>query len=239
MIGSIQHIVDEFFLEQLINEPTHEDGNILDLIFTNNVDLLHSFTCNETSFSDHHIINCKCNYNQTETIAYATPSSEEKSFESLNFFSDEIEWDKLSEELSTYPWEQELSTLDNHPSMITKFTTVCYEICKKLVPIKKPKTASSKLKIPRYRRTLMKRRTKVHKQLKQKHLSNRRRTRLKQELIEIELSLTTDYCKERQTQEALAVSAIKSNSKHFFSYEKSLPKHTWVLVLLSDRTLNL
>ena len=89
MIGSIQGIIDEFFLEQLIDKPTHQDGNILDLIFTNNTDILHSFTCTETTFSDHHIINCKSTYTQTKNIDYNTPaSSEEKQFESLNFFSE-------------------------------------------------------------------------------------------------------------------------------------------------------
>ena len=66
----------------------------------------------------------------------------------------------------------------------------------------------------------MRRRTKIKKQMKQKRIQTRRRTKLKHELIEIEMALQSDYCSQRKKQEEQAVSAIKNNSKHFFSYAK-------------------
>ena len=221
MISSIQNIVDEYFLEQLIDLPTHEDGNILDLIFTNNMEMLHSFSCDETINSDHHLVNCKSNYiyKQSDTQTHFQTAPE--SFEDLNFFSDDVNWDKISEELSAYNWDKELPICDTHATMIDKFCEICYKICKKYVPAKKPKNShNSKLKIPRHRRNLMRRRTKIKKQMKQKRIRTRRRTKLKHELIEIEMALQSDYCSQRKKQEEQAVSAIKNNSKHFFSYAK-------------------
>ena len=66
----------------------------------------------------------------------------------------------------------------------------------------------------------MRRRTKIKKQMKQNKIAKRRRTKLKHELIEIEMTLQSDYCSQRKKQEEQAVSAIKTNSKHFFSYAK-------------------
>ena len=62
MINSIQNIFDEYFLEKLIDLPTHKDGNLLDLLFTNNTEILHSFSYDETMNSDHYLVSCKTNY---------------------------------------------------------------------------------------------------------------------------------------------------------------------------------
>ena len=224
MINSMQRVVDEFFLEQLIDTATHQDGNILDLIFTNNADLLHSFSCDETIFSDHHLVHCKSNYIYKQTTEQKSASTENDSFGNLNFFSDDVNWEKISQELSDCHWEQELSHCDNHSTMMDKFIELCFKVCQKFVPKKKSRIPNSKIKIPRYRRNLMRRRTKIKKKIKQKRLSAKRRTKLKHELIEIEVSLKSDYCKEKATQEDHAISAIRKNSKHFFSYAKKFSK---------------
>ena len=225
MIESIQETVDEFLLEQLVDQPTHEDGNMLDLFFTNNPDILHSISCNETIQSDHHIVTFKSTYILSKTSSNTPNLPPEDSFDNLNFFSDEVNWDEINSKLSQYPWEDELSHLD-HPTMINKFCEVCLEICKKLVPSKKAKnkTLCNKIKIPKHRRILMRRRNKVHKHLRRNRLSISRRNRLKQELVDIEMSLQRDYSSEKKLQEDHAVASIKTNSKHFYSYAKKFSK---------------
>ena len=44
----------------------------------------------------------------------------------------------------------------------------------------------------------MRRRTKIKKQMKQNKIPKRRRTKLKHELIEIEIALQSDYCSQRK-----------------------------------------
>ena len=58
--GSLNSYLDNFvnsnFLTQHITNPTHKDGNLLDLVFTNNDSILHSYDCippSLTSISDH------------------------------------------------------------------------------------------------------------------------------------------------------------------------------------------
>ena len=225
MIQNMQTIVDEFFLEQLIDTSTHQDGNTLDLIFTNNKDLLHSFSCDETIYSDHYHVHCKSNYTTEHPIKQEFSAPREDSFENINFFSDDVNWDKIIQELSDCDWDNIFEHCDSHSTMVDTFIEFCYNVCKKYVPEKKAKQRNTKIiKIPRYRRNLMRRRNKIKKQLTKKKVTTRRRTKLKHELVEIELSLKTDYCKERTEQENLAVSAIRKNSKHFYAYAKKFSK---------------
>ena len=48
MAAELRCFCDEFFLKQVVNEPTHKDGNILDLVFTNNMDLISDINVKET-----------------------------------------------------------------------------------------------------------------------------------------------------------------------------------------------
>ena len=46
----------ETLLSQLVNEPTHQSGNVLDLILTSDNDCLSLISVNELNFSDHKLI---------------------------------------------------------------------------------------------------------------------------------------------------------------------------------------
>ena len=91
------------------------------------------------------------------------------------------------------------------------------------MPLRPKYSAKSKSDIPRHRRVLMRRRTKVSKQYhsetnaasKQKHSD---------ELREIEKSLQTSYKSQLVYDEEKAVNAIKTNSKYFFSYAQKRNK---------------
>jgi len=47
---------DKHFLHQVVHTPTHRSGNTLDLVFTNNKNLINDTICYETSMSDHYIV---------------------------------------------------------------------------------------------------------------------------------------------------------------------------------------
>ena len=92
MIECIKTMVDDFLLEQIVDHPTHKDGNLLDLLFTNNREIIHSANYDKTTYSDHHIITFKSTLRiskaTNKTIAPDLPAAE--SFENLNFFSPDI-----------------------------------------------------------------------------------------------------------------------------------------------------
>ena len=86
------------FLEQIVNEPTRNDQNILDLILSKNTDLIHSVSVYKTEKSDHDIVYCTLLHpqfmlNQVATPQF-TPSSE---LDDINFNS--ADWEAINRDL--------------------------------------------------------------------------------------------------------------------------------------------
>ncbi len=63
MFTDLNNLCDEHFLKQYIHCPTHIAGNTLDLLFSNNQHLVHSYECLEVvrNVSDHMIVR-SCTY---------------------------------------------------------------------------------------------------------------------------------------------------------------------------------
>ena len=54
MISNLQEFSQNFFMTQIISEPTHKDRNVLDLVLTNNDKLIHDVQCIGTLLSTSH-----------------------------------------------------------------------------------------------------------------------------------------------------------------------------------------
>lgn len=104
--------------------------------------------------------------------------------------------------------------------MPERLSSVCLDICKTHVPLKRPKKRRT---IPPDRRKLMRSRTKVTQPLAA-NPSNDKTAKLKKRLTEIEKSLRLSYEDEDQRQEEKATSNIKKNPNYFFSYAKRFSK---------------
>ena len=82
------------FLTQLVQQPTHRQGNTLDLIFSNNPIIIHSCNNVDTLLSDHVIVECQTTYSPT---AFDEKKHEKKvdtggggvQYNKLNFFSED------------------------------------------------------------------------------------------------------------------------------------------------------
>jgi hypothetical protein len=96
------------------------------------------------------------------------------------------------------------------------------EITSKHVPLKTLMRKNCP-KIPRDRRILMKKRRKLQIQMS-KDISEARKDKLKKKLIKIEIALQKSIAAAQNYREAKAISAIKTNSKYFFSYAKKFSK---------------
>merc|ERR1711874_766442 len=106
-------------------------GNILDILLTNNAEMLHSYECNETIFSDHYIVGAKINYKNAdqkngEEIKIKTEESS-TNFDRLNFFSENIDWKKIQEDLEKLNWRAELRRCPPE-EMLTRFFGICFSI---------------------------------------------------------------------------------------------------------------
>ena len=225
MMADLQALTTDHFLFQNILKPTHRDGNILDLCFTNNPAFMHSYQCHGTSLSDHLIIEAWTSFQHTTKEDNAQPLNEEPLstagiFSSLNFMSEEVDWDNLDRELNSTNWESEFAGL-SPTAMLDRFLEISAKASEKFCP--KKKQAGKKKRIPRIRRNLMRRRTKINKQLASGPVDSKRQ-KLNQEAKDIEKKLQESYRNERSAMEHRAVAAVKKNSKYFYSYVRKFSK---------------
>ena len=227
MLEQITELANNHFLSQYICKATHIKGNTLDLIYTNNPDLIHSYNCVNVSstISDHCIIEGYCKYNTNQKNKTSgknkIPSYTKKapSLNEFNFYSKDINWETIYQKLNDYDWKANLNGTENS-DMMEKILSVCYNIVKDLVPKKAKWSNKKKSHIPRERKNLMRRRSRINHQLANKINSNKR-DRLENERIDIEMKLQSSYRNENKEREKRACEAIKVNSKYFFSYAKT------------------
>ena len=212
---------DKHFLSQLVAKPTHSAGNILDLIFTNNRQLIQEISSNHTTYSDHYHVEASTFFKSHFARTQKQTRTFSNVFDTLNFFSDDVDWQQLENALEQVDWSSEF----NGKTPTEKYhhlISICENTSKIHVPHKRS-AIPRKSKIPRDRRILMRRRTKINKQLN-KHQTPSKRQQLTKELVEIELKFQDSYKKSYSAQEQKAIDAIKKNPKYFFTYVKKFSK---------------
>ena len=225
MIELLQELASEYFLFQQITEPTHKQGNTLDLMFSNNPAFLHHYTASPTILSDHYLIEgAAAIKSPTEKNSFREPKAQDgpaSIFDALNFHSEEVIWSDIESDLSEICWETEFQGM-NPAELMNFLSEKCAEISKEHVPERKSSDRKHST-IPRDRRILMRRRCKVNKQLCSTQ-SEDTKTRLKKEAREIEIKLQRSHRNEQNSNETKAVGAIKRNSRYFYSYAKKFSK---------------
>ena len=157
MAQDLLSLVNEHYLFQQSMHPTHRCGNILDLCFSNNPELLHSYQCTRTILSDHHIVECYTAYTRTTRQSSSrqpqTSDGPGSVFDTLNFMSGDVDWDSLERELHGFGWDSAFSQL-NPNQMLHSFIATCCSISQKHVPLRK-QSDNKVSKIPCARRILM------------------------------------------------------------------------------------
>ena len=226
MIKDLVVFKNEFYLAQEIMKPTHNKGNILDLLFTNNCELLHSYECNESLFSDHYLIDGKINYKSTVCVKEKNTDIPNEisttNFDQLNFFSEKIDWKKMNEELQRFDWRGEFRGLPPE-EMLAGFLYNCFSVCEKYIPQKRKTFKSAPSKIPRDRKMLMRNRKRKLNAIT-KVRSSSRKAKLLDEVRTIEKSLKSSYEIDQAENEHKAILAISRNSKYFYSYAKKFSR---------------
>ena len=223
MVSALYNLAIDHFLIQQYDCPTHRAGNTIDLLFSNSSNIIHSIEACPSSVSDHYLMTTSTMYNIPQSINEepdTNPDEECKSFRSLNFFNETINWDALSKELDNHNWQLEFRKL-SPTEMMTSFSSVCLDISSKWIPTRPPKQSHSK--IPNQRRSLMRRRTILKKQYVPNRSELRRISILKQ-LTAIEKELQKSHSNRRLDAEAKAIEKIKTNPKFFFTFARRYSK---------------
>ena len=148
----------EQYLQQYIEEPTRKK-NTLDVFLTNNDQLTRQIIITETSISDHNIIQIETNIKIVEENHQVKKSN--LSYRDLNFFKEGISWASIDADLLNTSWNMLLTDVKTD-EMYKIITNICLEIGKKHVL---PKKRTRKHQIPRDRRAVMRKRSKLQKKI--------------------------------------------------------------------------
>ena len=209
-------------LLQVVDQATHA-VEILDLVFSNNCDLVSSIAVEDwTAFTDHKLViaNSNYQYKQEDPVREEQHLCEtSKRYTALNFH--QAPWDEVKAGLAGINWEK-LENLACPTAALSEFHDRLLELLEQLVPVKK-KSSKKRPKMHRMRRLLWKRHAKAKRQFKSSK-SISKLSEYMQKMWEMERLLNADYTATNIMEEDEAVFRIKSNTKAFFSFARSRQK---------------
>ena len=123
---------------QYVRQPTHIAGNILDLVFTNNPEIIHSINCQQTlrSVLDHYIVECSTVMQSVSSTQIETKPDFHSPLDKLNFFDETIKWDDVNNMLRSFNWVTEFDGLSPN-EMLSRFIQIITNCCQTHIPVKK------------------------------------------------------------------------------------------------------
>ena len=215
-------------LTQIIDKPTrvplNETANILDLIITNNSEVIREVSILPTKLSDHEIVSVilsdqfKC---QTPDMRpKRNNNNNQLSFNSLNFTK--ADFSEISEELKEIDWDtmKQQCTSETFPETFYK---EILSICAKHTP---QKQFSYKKKSSKYQKlcySINRKRRKIKSRIKVIQKSKADSDRLPyyfQKLLTLEKEAQEKITRVLKAEEEQAINALKDNPKFFYSFAK-------------------
>ena len=214
-------LTDDFFLKQLITEPTR-GKNILDLVFSNITDDL--FDCNISKYktlSDHNLIELKLNagYNNAPNQEIPRPQQENENQEQTGYTQfnfHKADYNAINSDLSAINWLNQLKD-KSVQDQLTRFNDIVLEITGKYTSKKQANYKIYRSKYYKERRALWRKRRRV---------MSKKDTESRQKLIEeIEIDIKKSHSAERLHNEHQAIEKITTNAKYFYSYANKSRKN--------------
>ena len=211
----LMNLCCNFNLIQIIDKPTR-GNNILDLVFTNELDVFSSTEISQSALSDHYFIDLTTTF-KTNIINETTNNfNGNEGLRKLNFFSNKIKWEAINTELNSINWK-ELFKDKNTFECTTILNKKINEICMKYIPMKG--ADEGKKKIPKVRKKLLGR-LKMLKRGKKRAFSKKKKEELEQKILETEKQLMESRRIEKIEKEKAIVQNLPKNPKLLFSYAK-------------------
>ena len=216
-LESLNNIMDKHNLVQIIDEPTRKE-NTLDLVITNEIQMIAQVDVTRSALSDHDLIELTTNIitKKRQTKRNTNSMGVEHDFWQLNFNDENINWEMINKEIKCILWKGVLNNLDTEES-IGIFMEILVKICRKYIPIKKPKSNS---KIPKERKRLFDKIKKL-KRSKNKIRSKSKIQAISTKIKETESEIVKHKRKENITKEQNVIKNMKENPKQFYQYIKT------------------
>ena len=218
--------VNENLLIQTVTEYTRKGKSILDLVLTNDEDIIFSTKVESNNLDTDHDTVTNQIYLKTQH-SEEKPPTEKKLIDNLNF--NKAEWNKIRDELSEIKWSEvfneEMSVSDMSEVLETQITT----ICAKHTPEKMEKNKVNN--IPRNRLVLIRRRKRINgsinylKYVKEKQPNTTEKiSKLIKKRDEIESEIKQLIKEEILKKEIEAINKMKRNPKFFYQYVKKFSR---------------
>ena len=220
MINTLSELCTSLHLTQMITEPTHYQGNTLDLVFTNNTSLIHDHCVIPMlrSTSHHYMVTLQTQYKAPNLPRNDDEQPRLSPFDYLNFHSKDANWESLDSALGAVNWMEELIPTMTPDEMLDVIYKITLQHSKNNIPLRKNNT-KSKSRQSREIYNLKRRKRRLNKQLVNTTSTSRKKS-LFTEQIQVEVKLQKLLKSSARYQEARAIDSIKGNSKYFFSYAK-------------------
>ena len=214
-------IATEFNLLQKVSEGTRETRsgtkNILELIFTNNHELISNIYIQSTEITDHKYIVCETSHMLLKNDTRPSQNNE-PNLSSFNY--ETADWENIRKNIKLVKWSEILeiykSAADKLKVIMETVMKIVEENCTKF----KNRNETRKNNIPRDRKILLRKKKILKTKLKNHNISCERRNHLELNIRNIEKELLMSHKNEKINNEARAIRNIKSNPKHFFTYTK-------------------
>ena len=229
---TLQSFIEQHFLTQYVDKPTRLN-NILDLVLTNDINLVKEIEVKDTELSDHRMITVKSSFGQKLNTAQK-PVFEPHTFRNLNFYK--ADFDQLNEHLSTIQWDVLNSLCDPHdfPELVR---LIVLQVCEIYTPAKCFRSKSNRLSAYRRQRNTLNRKTrKLRKVLDTKKLSSESIQKIKEKLVHTHSEIKNSIKEESRKSEQEAICKIKENPKYFYTWSKRKLKHKTSIGPLIDKS---
>ena len=221
--SSLIELTNQYNMAQYIDKITH-GREILDLIFSNDPNLVHSVSTESLpSFTDHMLVTLRVNYELQKpperSSEYILDSARRLS--RLNFH--EAKWQNVREELKQQSWLKMKEIAKLSPTVAHSYLlAVLLPILERNVPPKK--CASSKRSKWARKRNFLWRKLKKIKDLLSGTFSVKKILELLDRRDKLQKELSTMYNIQNQEAEAKVIEAMKTNPNEFFRYAKARQK---------------
>lgn len=215
------NIASEHNLIQKVTEGTRETRNgghnILELIFTNNHELISNTYIQPSKITDHKYIICETSHSlQANNNKHML--NDESNLSSYNY--ETADWESIKSRFRNINW---VEILDNYKTSEEKLNIIL-EIIIKIIDENcskyRFKRGAHTNKIPRDRRILLRKKKKLKVKLERKDASGCMKIDIEKSINDIDTKLLMSHEKEKIDNEARAIENIRSNPKHFFAYAK-------------------
>ena len=215
------NIASDLNLIQMVTEGTRETRNgghnILELIFTNNHELISNTYIQSSKITDHKYITCETSHslqaNNKKNIL-----NNESNFSSYNY--ETADWKSIKSRLRNINWGEILENCETSEEILNKILEIIIKIIEENCSKFRFKRGAQTNKIPRDRRILLRKKKKLKAKLKSKGASVGMKINIENLINDIDTKLLMSHEKEKIDNEAHAIETIRSNPKHFFAYAK-------------------